>query len=41
MVAKVKIELSLYVLTERHSMEAYWGTGSIAPCILELGIKWR
>jgi hypothetical protein len=22
-------------------MEAYWGTGSIAPCILELGIKWR
>jgi hypothetical protein len=22
-------------------MEAYWGSGNIAPRILELGIKWR
>jgi len=22
-------------------MKAWWGSGSIAPCILDLGIRWR
>jgi hypothetical protein len=28
-------------LTEHHIMEAYWGSGGIAPLILDLGIRWR
>jgi hypothetical protein len=37
--SKVFPELSL--LTERHAMKAHWGTGGIAPCILDLGTRWR
>jgi hypothetical protein len=28
-------------LTEHHAMKAYWGSGSITPCILDLGTRWR
>jgi hypothetical protein len=29
-------------LTEHHTtMKAYWGSGSIAPRILDLGTRWR
>jgi hypothetical protein len=28
-------------LTSHHAMKAYWGSRSIAPRILELGIRWR
>jgi len=27
-------------LTEHQAMKAYWGSGSITPGILDLGIKW-
>jgi hypothetical protein len=27
--------------TEHHAMETYWGSGGIAPRILDLGTKWR
>jgi hypothetical protein len=29
------------LLTEHHAMKAYWGSGGIAPRILDLGIGWR
>jgi hypothetical protein len=32
---KMKIKLSLYLI-ERHAIKAYWGSGYIAPCILNL-----
>jgi hypothetical protein len=38
---KVKIKLSLCFLTEQHAMEAYWGSGSRTPRILDLGTRWR
>jgi hypothetical protein len=28
-------------LTEHHAMKAYWGSGIKAPCILDLGTRWR
>jgi hypothetical protein len=28
-------------LTEHHTIMLYWGSGGIAPCSLDLGIKWR
>jgi len=28
-------------LTEHHAMNAYWGSGGIDLCILELGTRWR
>jgi hypothetical protein len=28
-------------LTEHHAMKTYWGTGGIAPRILDLGTRWR
>jgi hypothetical protein len=28
-------------LTEYHALKAYWGIGGIAPCILDLGTRWR
>jgi hypothetical protein len=31
----------LLFLTEHHAMKAYWGSRSIAPCILDLGSRWR
>jgi hypothetical protein len=37
---KVKVKLSL-CLTKHHAMKAYWGSGGIAPFILDLGTRWR
>jgi hypothetical protein len=47
----VKVQLSLYLhkhhamktclLLKHHIMKTYWGSGSIAPRILELSIRWR
>jgi hypothetical protein len=28
-------------LTKHHAMKTYWGSGGIAPRILDLGTKWR
>jgi hypothetical protein len=28
-------------LTEHHATKAYWGSGGIAPLILDLGTRWR
>jgi hypothetical protein len=28
-------------LTEHHAIKAYWGSGGIAPYILDFGIRWR
>jgi hypothetical protein len=39
-VIKVKVKLSL-CLTKHHSMKTYWGSGSIAPRILDLGTRWK
>jgi hypothetical protein len=38
---KVKVKLPLCFLTEHHAMKAYWGSGGIAPRILNLGTRWR
>jgi len=27
--------------TEHHAMKTYWGSGGIAPCVLDLGTRWR
>jgi hypothetical protein len=43
-VVKVKGKVGpvlLFSLTEHHAMKAYWGSGCIAPRILELGTRWR
>jgi hypothetical protein len=37
---KVKVKLSL-CLTKHHDMKAYWGSGGIAPHLLDLGTRWR
>jgi hypothetical protein len=38
----VKVNFSLYFfLTERHALKAYWGSGSIASRILDLGTRFR
>jgi hypothetical protein len=29
------------LLTEHHVMKAYWGSGGIAPHILDLGTGWK
>jgi len=29
------------LLNEHHAMKAYWGNGSKAPCIVDIGIRWR
>jgi hypothetical protein len=36
----VKVKLSLY-LTKYHAMKTDWGSGGIAPRILDLGTRWR
>jgi hypothetical protein len=28
-------------LTKHHAMKTYWGSGAIAPRILDLGTRWR
>jgi hypothetical protein len=37
---KVKVQLSL-CWTKHHAMKAHWGSGGIAPRILDLGTRWR
>jgi hypothetical protein len=37
---KVKVKLSP-CLTKHHAMKTYWGSGDIAPRILDLGTRWR
>jgi hypothetical protein len=37
---EVKVKLTL-CLTKHHAMKTYWGSGSIAPRILDLGTRWR
>jgi hypothetical protein len=36
---KVKVKLSL-CLTKHHAMKTYWGSGGIAPRIIDLGTRW-
>jgi hypothetical protein len=36
---KVKVKLSL-CLTKHHAMKKYWGSGGIAPRILDLDTRW-
>jgi hypothetical protein len=38
--AKVKVKFSL-CLTKHYDMRAYWGSGGIAPRILDLGTRWK
>jgi len=39
---KVKVNVKMFLsLTEYHAMKTYWGRGGIAPCILNLGTRWR
>jgi hypothetical protein len=47
---KVKVKFFLYkskvkvvpvLLIKHHAMKAYWGNGSIAPRILDLGSRWE
>jgi hypothetical protein len=35
------LSCAFFVLTEHHAMKAYWRNGSIAPRVLDLGIRWR
>jgi len=37
---KVKDKSCPCALNEPHAMESYWGSGGIAPRILDLGIRW-
>jgi hypothetical protein len=37
---KKKVKLSL-CLTKHYAMKTYWGSGGIAPLILDLGTRWR
>jgi hypothetical protein len=30
-----------FSFADHHAMKAYWGSGGIAPCILDLGTRWR
>jgi hypothetical protein len=36
----VKVKLS-QCLTKHHAMKTYWGSGDIAPRILDVGTRWR
>jgi hypothetical protein len=39
---KIKVKLFLcHFLSEHYATEAYWGSRGIAPCILDLGTRWR
>jgi hypothetical protein len=38
----IYIKVKLYLrLTKHHAMKTYWGSGGIAPSILDLGTRWR
>jgi hypothetical protein len=39
-IVNIKVKLSL-CLTKHHAMKMYWGSGSIAPRILDLDTRWR
>jgi hypothetical protein len=39
-VKKGKVIPALF-LTDHHAMNAYWESGGIALCILDLGTRWR
>jgi hypothetical protein len=36
----VKEQLSC-AFTEHHAIKLYWGSGSTAPCVFDLGTRWR
>jgi hypothetical protein len=36
-----RAKLYLWFLTEHHAMKAYWGSGGIAPRIIDIGARWR
>jgi len=36
---KGKGKVLVLLLTEHHAKKAYWESGGIAPCILDLGIR--
>jgi hypothetical protein len=36
----IKVKLSL-CLTKHHAIKTYWGSGGIAPRILDFGTTWR
>jgi hypothetical protein len=38
-ILQVKDKVVPVFLTEHHAMKAYWGSGSIAPRILDLGTR--
>jgi len=38
---KAKGKFVTVLLTEHHAMKSYWGSGSIAPHILDLGTRWK
>jgi hypothetical protein len=40
MTRAVKVKLFL-CLTKHHAMKTYWGSGGIAPCILNLETTWK
>jgi hypothetical protein len=33
--------LWIWCWTKHHTMKTYWGSGGIAPCILDLDTRWR
>jgi hypothetical protein len=35
------VKLKSLCLTKHHAMKVYWGSGGIAPRILDLGTRWR
>jgi hypothetical protein len=37
----VKVKIKFLCLTKNHTMKTYWGSGGIAPRILDLGTRWR
>jgi hypothetical protein len=44
MIVKVKVKgkvVPVIFLSDHHAMKAYWGNGSIAPRILNIGTRWR
>jgi hypothetical protein len=38
---KVEVKVNMSLCFEHHAMKAYWGSGGTAPCILDLGTRWR
>jgi hypothetical protein len=37
----IYVHIKSLCLTKHHAMKAYWGSGGIAPRILDLGTRWR